>query len=200
MDEPKKSGKTIADVDEELLKKFNIKPCQVNLIRADFSKIRITCNAVTSPGEKLSSEISQDGENNFTLRVKRRRCVKDGSQTEAPPVKKEVKKVVQRRQPIPKPKNCTNIVIGEVVLCRMRGFAEWPSFVTSINGNMISVEFFGDHTTHTAAIEHFYIFEESTDTILSNLRKYKRPLYKKSVKEAENALGIPADKSILNLI
>lgn len=122
--------------------------------------------------------------------------------TEVPPVKrrKQPCTVIQRHQPVTKPEKCTNVVIGQVVLCRMRGFGEWPSFVTHISGNMISVEFFGDHTTHTAAIEHFYLFEESVDTILGNLRKYKRPLYTKSVREAEHALGIPADKSIFNRI
>lgn len=74
----KKNGRIMADANEELLKKFNIKPCQVNLIRGDFSKIRITCDAVTS-GEKLNCKLSQDGEINFTLQVKRKRNMKDDS-------------------------------------------------------------------------------------------------------------------------
>lgn len=120
-------------------------------------------------------------------------------------IDKKSKKIgaIVKRQPIPKPTPCDHIDIGQVVLCKMRGFVEWPALVTGFNNNLIAIEFFGDKTTHKAAIKNFFIFEKSHDTIVNNIRSkkgYSRELYCKSVREAEDLLGVPREISILNQI
>lgn len=100
----------------------------------------------------------------------------------------------------PKPKPIETAQFGDVLLCKMKGFCAWPAFVTDIRNGLITVEFFGDHTRHTAAIKNFYKFQESSETILANLQGRKNPLYSKSVLEAEKVLGIPFEHSILNRI
>lgn len=96
-----------------------------------------------------------------------------------------------------KPKPADSASIGEVMLCKMKGYCEWPCFVTHIEHGLISVEFFGDHTTHRAAIHNFYKFADCFDIILNNLKGRKNPLYRKSVREAEIVLGIPPHLSIV---
>lgn len=91
-----------------------------------------------------------------------------------------------------------NVELGQVLLCKIRGFAEWPATVTDINDNAIEVTFFGDGTTYTTSIAHLFDFKESHEIICSNLQRLKSPLYKKSVKEAELALKIPSGLSILS--
>lgn len=98
----------------------------------------------------------------------------------------------------PKLKPVENVQLGEVVLCKMRGFSEWPARVTGCGGTLIDVQFFGDNTTHKAAIHNFYKFEESADIIIANLQRLKSPLYRKSIREAEMALGILLPHSITN--
>lgn len=95
-------------------------------------------------------------------------------------------------------KSVENVQLGEIVLCKMRGFCEWPARVTGFENTQIAVQFFGDNTTHRAAIHNFYKFEESSDIILANLQGRKNPLYWKSIREAELALGIPSSHSITN--
>lgn len=93
-----------------------------------------------------------------------------------------------------------SVQLGEVVLCKMRGFCEWPCIVKGFEKGMVSVEFFGDYSVHKAALSNFYNFSESCDVILANLRGRKTPLYMKSIKEAEAVLGIPLSNSITNEI
>lgn len=130
----------------------------------------------------------------------RPRCAK--AQTTDDNILKDRKKLKQlvKRQPKIKSELCDSIEIGKVVLCKMRGYSAWPAVVTGIDGNLIKVEFFGDHTTYTSAKSNFFKFECSHDLILSNLRALKSPLYRKAVCEAESLLGIPPDQSILNRI
>lgn len=59
--------------DEELLKEFNIKPCVINLDKADFSKIRIACSAVSNEvGVELSCRLVQEDTNTFSIQIKRK--------------------------------------------------------------------------------------------------------------------------------
>lgn len=53
-------------------------------------------------------------------------------------------------------KPCENVKIDEVLLCKMKGYCEWPCLVTRFEKNLIKIEFFGDHTTHKAAISNFF--------------------------------------------
>lgn len=99
-----------------------------------------------------------------------------------------------------KPKPCERVEIGQIVLCKMRGFAEWPALVIDIHNNLITIQFFGDNTTHKAALNNFFKFEDCHDIILNHIRTKKTPLYTKSVLEAERVLGIPTEKSLINQI
>lgn len=105
---------------------------------------------------------------------------------------------VIHRKPIATP--CDRVVLGQVVLCKMKGHPLWPAKVIGFENNLISIEFYGDRTTHKAAICNFFKFEESTEAIIANLKSKKRPLYKKSVLEAERELKIPEEHSILSRI
>lgn len=97
-------------------------------------------------------------------------------------------------------KPCENVKIGEVLLCKMRGYCEWPCLVTGFEKNPIEIEFFGDHTSHKAAISNFFSFVNNSDNIISNLKPKKNTLYRKSVIEAEMLMGVPSEESILNRI
>lgn len=98
------------------------------------------------------------------------------------------------------PRNVANLMVGEIALCKMRGFCEWPCIVTAVDGNIIEVEFFGDHTVYKAKIDHFFDIKQSSDVMLSNLRRLKSSLYRKAIAEVEIAMGIPPEVSILNQI
>lgn len=97
-----------------------------------------------------------------------------------------------------KPKNVESVIIGDVILCKMRGYAEWPARVITVEKNRITVQFFGDHQTHTTTIKNIFNFANSTDVILRNINGRKGPMYAKSVREAEVLLGIDSKDSILN--
>lgn len=92
------------------------------------------------------------------------------------------------------------VEINDIVLCKMRGYCLWPAMVTGLKNGLVSIQFFGDHTTHTAAIKNFFKFEDSSDFILALLKGRKNPLLAKSIREAELALGIPRENSLLNQI
>lgn len=99
-----------------------------------------------------------------------------------------------------KPQHAETVTIGEVLLCKMKGYCEWPCVVTAFDRGFVAVEFFGDSSTHRAAIHNFYKFADCSDMILTHLKGRKNPLYSKSVKEAEDVVGIPVELSILNRI
>lgn len=92
------------------------------------------------------------------------------------------------------------VELGEIILVKMRGFPEWPARIIEINENLIRVQFFGDQTTWTTTLKNTYSFQKSANIIINNLRGRKNMLYSKAVKESEVALGIPDQKSILNMI
>lgn len=132
-------------------------------------------------------------------RALRSRPPRDQSEKQPKVTKKST--AIVKAQPIAKLTPCCSVELGEVVLCKMRGFCEWPAIVTEIKDNMIHVEFFGDYTTHKAAINgNFFKFKESYDAIKFNLLYKKKPLYSKAVAEAEISLGVPFAKSIFRLI
>lgn len=94
-----------------------------------------------------------------------------------------------------KPTHVENVQLGDVVLCKMRFYCEWPALIVGIDKNQINVRFFGDSTTHTTTIKNIFNFD--VDVALGNISGRKSPLYAKAVHEAELALGIPVQKSIL---
>lgn len=114
-------------------------------------------------------------------------------------VGRQKSKALVLRKP-PTTKKAVNLQIGDVTLCKMRGHPEWPCKVIGIDGNMYEVEFYGDHTSHKTIIDNFLDIKESFDVIIYHLRRRKTPLYAKSVKEAEIALHIPNEHSILHQI
>lgn len=83
------------------------------------------------------------------------------------------------------------VEIGDIVLCRLRGFCAWPSTVVAIEKTVIDVEFFGDQSTPKTSIKNIFKFSESAEVILDNLKGRKNPLLSKAVREAEIMLGIP---------
>lgn len=82
----------------------------------------------------------------------------------------------------------------------MKGFAMWPAVVTGFQKKLIEINFFGDNTSHKAALCNFYKFEESHDIMIANLKTKKTPLYKKAILEAEYMLNIPPKMSLTNKI
>lgn len=99
-----------------------------------------------------------------------------------------------------KPKPIEDVQLGEIVLCKMKGFCEWPARVIAFENGQIVVEFFGDHTTHRTAIKNIFKFEDCSDIIISNLHGRKKPMYSKSIQEAELLMGISLTNSITNRI
>lgn len=113
--------------------------------------------------------------------------------------KKKSNKLV-KRQPISKPQLCDSIEMGQVVLCKMRGHSAWPAKVIGFVNDRVTVEFYGDHTYIDSSRANIYSFEGSSDLLLANLRTKKTELYRKSVREAEIALSVPLEYSIVNQI
>lgn len=90
------------------------------------------------------------------------------------------------------------VEVNDIVLCRMRGFCEWPAKIIRIENGAINVEFFGDHTTHVTSLKNVFEFGNihSAELMRSNLKGRKNPLLKKAIREAEVLLGIPDHISI----
>lgn len=204
--------------DDEILNEFNNKPCQVNLTQTVYSKIGMTCSASSSDGTPLSCKIVQDQSNTFTVTLKRLRndnssvelvheskkpkiaaITPDSKRKEKEKKPNETKKSKSRAivRSVSKPTPCNEVKKGEIVLCKMKGFPEWPAYVTGFVKNLIAIQF-GDGTTHKAAVKNFYKFSDSQELILLHLNTKKNPLYSKAVKEAENALGVTPNLSIFN--
>lgn len=55
-----------------------------------------------------------------------------------------------------KAKQCESVQMGDVILCKIRGYAEWPCFVTGLDGNSVDVKFFGDNTTFSKKLFRFW--------------------------------------------
>lgn len=162
----------------DILAEFGIKPCLVMLERA--TKISQSSGGYIDgkqPFKKPEIEIkSKVGRN-----------------------QKQKSKALMRTnksKPIP----CKSVDIGEVIVCKMRGFVEWPAFVTGFEKNLVCIQFFGDNTTHKAAVKNFYKFNDSIEILLSHLRTKKHPLLLKAVKEVEVVLALPSNESIVRKI
>lgn len=95
------------------------------------------------------------------------------------------------------PVHVEKVEMNEVILCKMRGFCIWPGRISAIDNNQITVEFFGDNSTHKTTIKNIFDFFKSIDFMRDNLNGRKNPLYAKSIREAEIAMGIPLNQSIL---
>lgn len=198
---------SVEETDDEILKRFGMKPCHVDLDR--LCRIKMSCSVKSPDGDALKCILKQDRKNinSFTLHVKRTDEINTFSITtkekENAKEKGKTEKKAKKRALVPlgkKPKQCGKLEIGDVILCKIRGYAEWPCFVTGLNGNSVDVKFFGDNTTFKTTIKNCFSFEESFDTIIFNLRNLKRNLYEKAVKEAEMVLGISPQNSILKQV
>lgn len=105
-----------------------------------------------------------------------------------------------KRKPTPKCVPLQNVEMRQVLLCKMRGWTEWPARVIGMSGNIIEVRFFGDGKTQKSTIANLFSFQESCEKIIYDLERLEDPLYKKAVLEAEIELNIPSELSILNRI
>lgn len=200
-------AKTKTKTDEDILKDFDIKPCKVILERAIFSKIGISCSAHSSDGSILKCTLMQQDVNTISLTVKRKNHESSNDDTLHPSKRLKTNKAAKSKpksnalvRRISKPQPCKRVEIGEVVLCKMRGFKEWPSYVTGFEKKLVCIQFFGDQTTHKAAVKNFYKFTDSYELLISLLRTNKDPLFSKAVQEAECVLGVVPKKSIFKRI
>lgn len=50
---------------------LSCKTCSVNLVRTEFSKIRIKCSGVSDQGDRLKCAVTQDDANTFCIAIKR---------------------------------------------------------------------------------------------------------------------------------
>lgn len=125
------------------------------------------------------------GSDNAIAGTKSKKQTKSGKKSQA---------LIKSNSIKPKPLDC--IQIGQVVLCKLRGYCEWPALVNSITGDSINVTFFGDNTTARTTIKNCYSFADSAEFIMNLIKKKKNPLFAKSVREAEGTLM----KSIFNLM
>lgn len=133
-----------------------------------------------------------------TLRLRPRLMKNETKKTRE---KKSCKALVARRVPIIRPEPCKEVEINQIVLFKMRGHCEWPAYVLSKEGNIVEVEFFGDHTTQRSALgENILQFENSSELILFNLRNRKKADYQKAIKEVEIVMRVSPENSILNRI
>lgn len=135
----------------------------------------------------------------IALGMKRRRRVDDQpAQTTKKAKNATAKKAVAHVYGTPQAVPCTTVAIGDIILCKMRGYCRWPACVTGLDKNAIFVEFFGDHTTQKTTLPNLFSFCDSFHDILYNLRRLRDPLFSKAVKEAEGSLKIPEKNSIFN--
>lgn len=203
---------------QELIRKFEIKPCKVVLSNGHFSKIKMGCTVSDENRKTIPCVLRQTGLNTFSIKIKTK-CTKRRQSNEtvgiamhrsdepaskrqrlepAQPTEKKVAKkstaLVRVKQP--HALGCEKVAVGDVILCKMRGYCPWPAFVTKINGNSVFVEFFGDHTTQKTTLANLYKFQGSGDLVLANLKRLKSPLFSKAVREAEVVLNIPENVSI----
>lgn len=180
-----------------------MKPCRVILDRMTFS----------SKIDSIRPVHSLDGSifncNSISLRVKRKNSDRRNGDTLHPSKKyrteentksKPKSKALVLVRTNPKPQPCNSVGVGEVILCKMRGFPEWPAIVTGFDNNLVCIKFFGDQTTHKTAVKNVYRFDDSHGLIISHLCSKKKPLYSKAIKEAEVALGVASYDSLLNKI
>lgn len=94
------------------------------------------------------------------------------------------------------------LVIGQIIIAKMKGYSPWPGTVTKFtsNGKRTQILFFGTHETGTVDTNEVVRFELANDVIALLLL---RPLYSsrlnsfcKGIREAECVLGITDENSI----
>lgn len=100
---------------------------------------------------------------------------------------------VKVRECKPKPKSCHNITENKIVLCKVRGFCEWPARVVGITNNVISVEFFGDHSTRKTSVKNIFAYEESIEFIMWKLKNKKDSAFHNAILEVEKEMKILPD-------
>lgn len=182
------------------------------LLKDFFSKIRINCTVSSEDRLRIPCKLKQTDSNTFSLKISSAK--RSQSEEEEKPKRLEV---IQAREEKPCKKKakkakkgkkskaivrshvkgqCEKVEEGDVIMCKMRGYAIWPAFVTGIVGNSVAIEFFGDHTTHKTTMKNLFHFHESYSDIVSNMNRLRTPMYIKAVREAEGVLAIPAENSI----
>lgn len=132
--------------------------------------------------------------------VGNRNAQRDSQSNEKVQAQKKNTKALKRYRPTKgtSPSPATNVTIGKIVLCKMRGYPEWPATIKTINNKKVHVQFFGDNTTTFVHLNNIFSFENSIQTMVHYLNVQVRPLYRKAVVEAEIAAGIPSHMSIVN--
>lgn len=192
--------------EKDILDEFGIKPCRVILERATHLQISSSSSAKSSRGQIGSYSFKRTANAN-TRNGKRKNssriddnihpCKKHKTGTDIKSQKGKTEALVRSTL---KPIQCESVEMGEVIVCKMRGYPEWPAIVTGFDKNLAHIQFFGDRTTHKAAVKNFYRFRDSGDMMVSYMRKTKNPLYVKAVEEAEVCLGIPPYASIVRKV
>lgn len=93
--------------------------------------------------------------------------------------------------------------IGTVVLAKMRSYKPWPAVILSSNGRTVFwVKFFGKESHGSVKKNDCVPFDKTIECIVEFLKAIptnQHDDYKRSVREAEIALGIPPERSLLNL-
>lgn len=92
--------------------------------------------------------------------------------------------------------------IGTIVLAKMRSYRPWPAVILNSNGRTVFwVRFFGKGSHGSVKKIDCVPFNKSIECVLEFLKAMSSNShddYGRSVREAEIALGIPAENSLLN--
>lgn len=93
--------------------------------------------------------------------------------------------------------------INVIVLAKMRSYRPWPAIVLNDNGRTVFwVRFFGKGSHGSVKKVDCVPFDKTTECVVQFLQAAKNgPCddYRRAVREAEIALSIPAEKSLLNI-
>lgn len=173
--------KTIRASSAEEVKKHT-KPCSIILERID-----------------LNIETKKPPVKNYLKRVQpvRKRVQPvtiDGSKYKSEMKKdqiKIVKKITGKKQ--------TDFKVGSTVLAKQRHSVPWPARILSIRSTYVDVHFYGDGRTGPVKRDEIYSFSESSDVILSCIKRNLTG-YLKGIRELEMANCIPQHMSISNII
>lgn len=194
-----------------------MKPCRVNLTRLPNIKISCSANAAEKNVE-LSCKLQQTSSYDFTIKISRKRSNEEMNSSSISSRLKRfkldtaktndiIKPMAGRKKSSKKPSNqlvlnkfktshAKTAVVGDVVLCKIRGFPDWPAIVIEVvmpdkkGLPRITVRFFGDKTTHTTTITNIFPFIACRDLMIAKLCGRKHPLYGKSIAEAQGVLQV----------
>lgn len=93
--------------------------------------------------------------------------------------------------------------VNTIVLAKMGSYRPWPAVILNEHGRTVFwVRFFGKGSHASVKKIDCVLFEKTTECVLQFLGAAVNGTcddYKRAVREAEIALSIPADKSLLNL-